>query len=81
MSFEIFKAFPPDRESAVAELNVQHDGIVDIPAEVFREGGELRINIFGREGGVAWQYPLEEWLEALQRAVDVLDHPLRPPLT
>jgi hypothetical protein len=72
MSIEIFKAFPPDRESAVAELNVRHDGTVDIPAEVFREDGELRINIFRPEGGVAWQYSVDEWVAAIQRAIEVL---------
>jgi hypothetical protein len=72
MSFEIFKTYPPDRESAVAELNVRHDGTVDIPAEVFRERGELRIRIFGREGGEAWQYPLDEWLAAIELAIEVL---------
>lgn len=72
MTFEIFKAFPPDRQTAVAELNVRHDGFVDIPAEVYRDQGELRITLFGREGGVAWQYPLNEWLEAIKQAIEVL---------
>ena len=51
---EIFEAFPPGRETKVAELNDLHDGLVDVPAEVYRESGELRITIFGRQGGVAW---------------------------
>ncbi len=72
MSFEIFKTFPPDRESAVAELNVRHGDVVDIPAEVFRESGELTIRIFPRGDGEVWQYPLDEWLSAIERAVDVL---------
>jgi hypothetical protein len=72
MTFEISKVFPPDRESAVAELNVRHDGVVDIPADVYREDGQLKISIFGREGGVAWEYPLDDWVGAIQRAVEVL---------
>ncbi len=72
MTIEIFKAFPPGRETAVAELNVRHDGVVDIPAEVYRENGELKITIFRREGGVAWEYPLEEWLDAIHRAAEAL---------
>lgn len=75
MTFEISKVFPPDRESAVAELNVRHDGGVDIPADVYRENGELRISIFGREGRVAWEYPLDDWLRAIERAVEVLGDP------
>jgi hypothetical protein len=72
MAFEIFKAFPPDREGPVAELNVRHEGLVDIPAEIRREKGELRIALFGRTSGVAWDYPLAEFLEAIQRGVAVL---------
>ncbi len=72
MAFEIFKAFPPDREGPVAELNVRHDGLVDIPVEIRREKGELRIAIFARKSGVAWDYPLAEFLEAVQKAVESL---------
>jgi hypothetical protein len=72
LTFEVFKAFPPDRETAVAELNFRHDGFVDVPAEVFWENGEMRITIFGREGGAAWEYSLREWTEAVQRAMQAL---------
>ena len=72
MAFEIFKVFPPDRDSPAAELNVRHDGIVDIPAEVSRSNGVLTLTIFQPEGGVAWTYPLDEWTEAVQHAVDAL---------
>jgi hypothetical protein len=72
VAFEISKVFPPDRESAVVQLTVRHPGAVDIPAEVNRENGELRIAIFGRKDGVAWECPLDEWLEAVRRAVEVL---------
>lgn len=75
MTFEISKGFPPDRESPIAELCIRHDGEVDIPAEISRENGELRIFLFGRQGGVAWDYPLEDWLRAIQRAVEVLEEP------
>ena len=72
MKFEIFKSFPPDRESAVAELNVRHDGVVDIPAEIYRESGELKITIFGRKSGLAWEYPLDDWVDAVHKAVEAL---------
>jgi hypothetical protein len=72
MRFEIFKAFPPNRESAVVELNVRHDGQVDIPAEIYREDGELRITLFQREGGAAWQYPLNEWVAGIAKAIEAL---------
>lgn len=73
MTIEIFKAFPPGRETPVAELTVRHDGVVDVPAEVYRESGELKITIFRPEGGAAWEYPLEEWLDAIHRAVETLE--------
>jgi hypothetical protein len=73
MTFEFFKAFPADRESAVVELNVRTDGRVDIPAEVRREDGQLRIAIFGKEDGIAWDYPLQEWIDALTRAAEILE--------
>lgn len=73
MTFEIFKAFPPDHETPVAELNVRHDGVVEIPAEICRENEVLKIKIFGREGGVAWEYSLADWVDAVRRAVECLD--------
>jgi hypothetical protein len=73
VNFKIVKYFPPNREGDVAELNVDHNGtLVDIPAEVFREEGELRIRIFPPTEAAARQYTLDEWLEAIQRAVEVL---------
>jgi len=72
MTFEIFKAFPPNRETAVAELHVRQDGVIEVPAEVYRSEGQLRIVLFGREGGAAWEYPLSDWMGALERAVDAL---------
>jgi len=72
VTIEIFKAFPPDRESTVVELNVRHDGAVDVPAEIYRENGERMIAIFGREGGAAWVYPLDEWVAALHKAAEAL---------
>jgi hypothetical protein len=72
MAIEIFKAFPPDQDHPIAELQVRHDGIVDIPAEVSGTPGNLKITLFGRNDGVAWKYPLNEFLGAIARAVDVL---------
>jgi hypothetical protein len=72
MTFEIFMAFPPDHETPIAELWVHHDGVVDIPAQICRESDGLKIKIFGREGGVVWEYFLEEWVEGVRRAVKCL---------
>ncbi len=72
VTFKIFKGFPPDSEGPIAELNVNHDGVVDIPAEIRHERGELRIAIFGRKDGFALDYPLDEFLEAIRKAVEIL---------
>jgi hypothetical protein len=72
MSLEISKGYPPDSEFPIAEINHRHDGVRDIPAEVRRKNGQLRITIFERTGGPAWEYPLDDWIECLQRAAKVL---------
>ena len=72
MTLQIFKAYPPDKEFPIAEINHRHDGGIDIPAEIRRENGQLWITIFGRVGGVAWEYKLDEWIEALHRAARAL---------
>ncbi len=72
MSFEIFKTFPPDRESACAEIVVRRNGIMEIHAEVFRVGGELTIRMFPPIGGEVWQYPLDEWMRSVERAAAML---------
>ena len=48
VTFRIFKAFPPDLPGPVAQLTVSHDGIVDIPAEINRDTGDLKMIIFAR---------------------------------
>ncbi|MFN8053529.1 MAG: hypothetical protein U0Q22_18975 [Acidimicrobiales bacterium] len=72
MTFEIFVAYPPDRESGVAEIHVRDGDTVHIPAEVFFEGDVLRIRMFSRGGSGVWQYPLDEWLSAIRRAAEAL---------
>ncbi len=73
MTLEIFKAYPPDKEFPIAEINHRHDGVIDIPAEVRRVNGQLWVTIFGRTGGPAWEYPLDEWIEALHNAAKTLE--------
>ena len=72
MNFEIFKAYPPDRDVAMAQITYRHGGFVDISADVSRVEGELTITIFGREGGPSWEYPFEDWVGAVQRAAEAL---------
>ena len=73
MTIDVFKTFPPNREAPVAELNVRQDGFVDIPAEIYHKNNELRISLFGRDGGIAWEYTVKEWLKAIQKAIALLE--------
>ena len=70
--FQISKVFPPNRDSPVAELNVHHDGIVDIPAEIYRQDGVLKICLFARAEGVQWEYPLDDFVAAIEEGRAVL---------
>jgi hypothetical protein len=72
MTFEIFKAYPPERHAAVVELHVASAGSVEIPVQVFRHEGELQVSIFTRDGSVAWEFPLEELMTGLQRAAEAI---------
>ncbi len=70
MGIEIFLGYPPDRESPQAELSVRHNGTVDIPAYVRRRDGELIVELFSKQGGEPeWTYPVDEFIDALERAV------------
>jgi hypothetical protein len=72
MTFELFKAYPPDRDSAVAQLHTTSGGEVQIPMEVARERGELRVSIFAADGSVLWDFPLDDVLASLRRAAESL---------
>ena len=71
MTFEIFKAFPPQQDGPVAQLFVRHDGVVDVPAEVYRANDGLRITLFAHDGP-AWDYPVDDFIEAVNQAVETL---------
>lgn len=72
--FSIFKAFPTDRDDPVVELWMEETpGVTEIPMLVRREAGELRVVIYTRDGSPGWDYPLQDVLEGLNRAVEALD--------
>lgn len=73
MTIHVGEAGPPHREQAVAEFHVAHDGLVDIPAELFSEDGKLMIALYGRTGGVAWEYPLSDFLAAIGKGMGILN--------
>lgn len=72
MTFEIFKAFPPDREGPVAELHATSGDEVEVPVQVFRRDDGLHVAIFAANGDIAWEFPLGELLDGLQRAAKVM---------
>jgi hypothetical protein len=73
MTIRVFKANPEDRDSPVAELRVAHDGMVDVSAQLFHEKGELMIAIFARTGGVEWEFPLREFVDAIHTGESILE--------
>jgi hypothetical protein len=56
----------------VAEFNVVHDDSVEIPAEVYESDGKLKMTIYDRDGGIAWEYDVSDFLQALGKAIAVI---------
>jgi len=54
MTIHVGEASPPHREKMVAEFHVAHDGVMDIPAEIYDDDGKLMIAV-RRGRGVASQ--------------------------
>ena len=72
MTIHVGEASPPHREKMVAEFHVEHDGVIDIPAEVPDDDGKLMIAIYSRDGGNPWEFPLAKFIEAIGKAIAVL---------
>jgi hypothetical protein len=72
MGIQVGEASPPHRESVVAEFHVREGDFVNIPAEVYRDGEQLMIALFAREGGVSWEFRLADFLEALGRGIAIV---------
>ena len=76
MTFKISKGYPPDEEWPIAEVIEEVEGEYNAPAIVRIEDSERRLAIFDRTGQVAWNYPLDGFVEALQQAESSLaDYP------
>lgn len=73
MTIEIGATSPPHRETGVAEFHVRHDGFIDVPAEVYCENGVLMIGLYAREAGIQWEYSLAEFVEAIGRAMVIVE--------
>ena len=77
VGFQLFIAYPPDREGRVVELHVRCDDQVDIPAEVYRDGDQTMITLFSHSDGFASTYPLVDFVAAVNAASAALDAPAR----
>lgn len=75
VEFQIAYIYPPDRDGRVIELNVRHEGSVDIPAEFYKEHGQTMITLFSPADGPAWTYPLADFVAAIDAAVAALEGP------
>lgn len=72
MTIHVGPAGPPHRESLVAEFHVAHDGVIDIPAEIYEDDGKLMIAIYSREGGNPWEFLLSDFVGVIGQAIAVL---------
>jgi hypothetical protein len=73
MTIKIFVGYPPDRDSPQAEFRISHDGLVDIPALLYREDGKLMIEIFSQAGGEPeWTLPLADFVQAIGNGMAAL---------
>ncbi|MFY9888587.1 MAG: hypothetical protein WAK71_09785 [Streptosporangiaceae bacterium] len=72
MVIQIAETAPPHREGIVAEFNVLNDGAVEIPAEVYSDGGRLKLTIYSRDGHVAWEFYLADFIQAVGNAMAVV---------
>ena len=72
MSLQVGEASPPHREQPVAEFHDIHGGFVDIPAELFRQDGAIMIATYGRTGGIQWECPVADFVEAIPQGSEIL---------
>lgn len=73
MTIHVGIAYPPHRDEGVAEFHVTHDGTIDVPAEIFRDSGRLMIGLYSRADGLAWEYPLSDFLAAIASGIGILE--------
>ena len=67
--FEIFIAYPPDREGRVAQLIVRHGGVAETVAEVYRDSDLTVIQLFPKPDGGPSTYRATEFASAVEAAV------------
>jgi hypothetical protein len=70
--FEFFKGFPSEFDTPVVDLLMPVEGGVEVPMRVCTREGQLRLLIYSPEGSVAWDYPLHDVSQGLERAADLL---------
>ena len=73
MNIHVGIAFPPHRADGVAEFHVAHDGVVEVPAEIFRADGRMMIALYSQTDGIAWEYPLSDFLSAIATGIEVIE--------
>ena len=73
MEISVGIAFPPHRDEKVAEFHVFREGLMEIPAEIYREKGQLRIALYSQRDGIAWEYRLSDFLSAIAVGIEVME--------
>ena len=77
MSIHVGITYPPHRDEGVAEFHVSHEGVVDIPAEIFNSGGRMMIALYSRNEGIAWEYTLSDFLAAVAAGIEIIEQATR----
>jgi len=72
MSITVGPAGPPHRNGTVAEFRSYGESTVSIVAEMFVDNDRMMIGFYSREGGVAWDFELSSFLEAIGQGMAIL---------
>ncbi len=56
-------------------MTITQGNEMDIPAEVFREGGQLMITLFSHSDTTGRTFPVNEFVDAVEAAAAAVDAP------
>jgi hypothetical protein len=73
MTIHVGIAYPHPPPGPIAEFHIAHDGVMDIPAELFGLDGRVMIGLYSRGDGIAWEYPVSDFLAAIGSGSRVLE--------
>ncbi len=72
MAIHVSTVYPPYHDARVAQFQVRSGDVINIPAEIFQTDGRVMISLFSPTDGLAWQYPVDEFVAAIEQGVAVV---------